>query len=409
MIGVAGVGKVIYMIYSHSRLETFRNCPLSFKLRYIDKIRTSRESIEAFMGSRVHEALEKLYRDLQVAKMNSEDQLVEYYRISWEKNWHPGVFIVKKELSPDNYLAAGETCIRNYYRKHHPFDRGSTIWLERQVNIPLDQEGRYRLIGVVDRLVDQGEGRYEIHDYKTSRFLPDQQELDRDRQLALYQLAVESSFEDVEEVRLVWHFLTFDKIMESRRTPEELERVKEETIELIETIEGSGEFEPRESELCSWCLFQDICPLRKHLFVVEALPLELFRKEEGVRLADRYVELRDKRNEIEAELKNLKEEISRYCEENQVERLRGTSSILTVKQVESLSFPLADSRERSALEELLKELGHWEEVSTLNTRELGKAILERRWIEEDLQRLEPYVTKREDLRISVRKAESIDE
>ena len=48
-------------LYSHSRLSTFENCPLKFKYTYIDKIETGiEESIEAFLGSRVHEALEKL-------------------------------------------------------------------------------------------------------------------------------------------------------------------------------------------------------------------------------------------------------------------------------------------------------------------------------------------------------------
>ncbi len=397
------------MIYSHSMLEAFRNCPLSFKLRYIDKIKTDRVSVEAFMGSRVHETLEKLYRDLLVAKMNSEDQLVDYYRLSWEKNWHSGVFTVQKDLSPENYLAAGEAYIRSYYRRNHPFDQGHTIWLERQVRIPLDQEGRYQFNGVVDRLVDQGEGRYEIHDYKSSRRLPDQEELNRDRQLALYQLAVESSFKDVREVKLVWHFLAFDKVMESRRTPQELEQLKGETIGLIEEIEASGDFEPRESELCSWCVYQDICPVRKHLWEVEVLPVERFKEDEGVKLADRYMELKRRKEEIEKELDALREDISRYCQENQVVRLRGTSAILSVKREEVLSFPPANSKERFTLEELLREMGYWEEVSTLSPKKLGKAISEGRWNEDDLARLKPYVIRKESVKITTRRAEDLEE
>ena len=47
--------------YSHSRLSTFEQCPLKFKFQYIDKIEKAEESVEAFMGKRVHEVLEKLY------------------------------------------------------------------------------------------------------------------------------------------------------------------------------------------------------------------------------------------------------------------------------------------------------------------------------------------------------------
>ena len=50
-------------IYSYSRIKTFENCPLTYRYRYIDRIKVDTEGVEAFMGSRVHESLKKLYRD----------------------------------------------------------------------------------------------------------------------------------------------------------------------------------------------------------------------------------------------------------------------------------------------------------------------------------------------------------
>lgn len=47
-------------VYSHSRLSCFEQCPQKFKLQYIDKVETEvEESVEAFLGSRTHETLEK--------------------------------------------------------------------------------------------------------------------------------------------------------------------------------------------------------------------------------------------------------------------------------------------------------------------------------------------------------------
>ncbi len=40
------------------------------------------------MGSRVHEALEKLYRDLKVTKLNTLEEILDFYRQDWEKNWN---------------------------------------------------------------------------------------------------------------------------------------------------------------------------------------------------------------------------------------------------------------------------------------------------------------------------------
>ena len=41
------------LLYSYSRLRAFENCPLQFRYRYLDRIQSEFESIEAFNGKRV--------------------------------------------------------------------------------------------------------------------------------------------------------------------------------------------------------------------------------------------------------------------------------------------------------------------------------------------------------------------
>jgi len=389
------------MTYSHSKLETYRNCPLSFKLRYIDGVRTGREGIEAFMGSRVHEALEKLYRDLRMCKRMSEDELVEVYHAFWERSWHDGVKVVRREYLPEHYRAVGEKALRDYFRRYHPFDQGSTVWLEKKVEIPLDAAGRYRMTGVVDRLTALEGGIYEIHDYKTSQTLPDQAAADADRQLALYQMAVESAFPDAREVRLVWHYLVFDKEVHSKRGPAELEQLRQETIGLIREIEAVSEFPPREGVLCDWCEYQPLCPLCKHLVEVEELPPAEFAADEGVRLADRYAELNAAKRAAEAEIKRLKEDIAAYCRQHGVEKLRGSDSLVSVKFSRTPAFPGTGEEERAVLEKALRAMGRWDEVSSLDTRKLGKVVGERKWPDGQLTLLDPYVRWEENVTITV--------
>ncbi len=71
-------------IYSHSRLSTFETCPLRYKFGYIDKIEREKEGIEAFLGSRFHEAMEMLYKDLKF-KVYSLQELLEFYEMRWDK------------------------------------------------------------------------------------------------------------------------------------------------------------------------------------------------------------------------------------------------------------------------------------------------------------------------------------
>jgi len=247
--------------YSPSRISTYESCPRQYKYRYIDRIPRDEESIEAFLGSRVHEALNKLYRDFQLGKPPSLPDLLAYYEWDWGRRWHNQVRIVKQDYSIDHYKRLGKRCLVNYYQAHKPFDRGQTLGLEHKVTSSLDQAGRYRIQGYVDRLVRVQPGCYEIHDYKTSGRLPAQDQIDADRQLALYQLGVVGMWPDAEEIELVWHYVAFGKELRSRRTPEALERLKKATIALIDRIEADTEFTPIKSLLCQWCAYLSICPI----------------------------------------------------------------------------------------------------------------------------------------------------
>ena len=80
--------RISLAIYSHSKLSTFENCKYKYKLRYVDGIKPEfKATIETFMGSRVHETLEKLYKDLKFMKENSLEDLIKYLNDRWEREW----------------------------------------------------------------------------------------------------------------------------------------------------------------------------------------------------------------------------------------------------------------------------------------------------------------------------------
>ena len=58
-------------IFSHSRLWLYENCPEAYKVKYIDKkFPDLPKSIEAFLGSMVHDSLEWLYTEKKTRKNN---------------------------------------------------------------------------------------------------------------------------------------------------------------------------------------------------------------------------------------------------------------------------------------------------------------------------------------------------
>ena len=246
-------------IYSHSRLNTFEQCPLKYKYKYIDKIIIIQTSIEAFLGKIVHNTLEWLYSQVKKNKIPIIDEVITYYATDWEKNYTPIIIIVKKELTTKDYFNKGIQFLLGYYTQHKPFD-DNTLEVEKRIMINLDENGEYKLQGFIDRLVHNLEkDELEIHDYKTGNSLPTQEKIESDRQLALYSIAIKELFGQDKEVLLIWHYLAHNQKIVSKRTNEQLQELKKEIIELIKKIEATTEFPPNKSVLCDWCEHKSMC------------------------------------------------------------------------------------------------------------------------------------------------------
>lgn len=249
-------------VFSHSRLSSFEKCPKQFYFRYVLRLPAETESVEAFLGKRVHEVLERLYLVVREGRVPSLAQVVRRFHANWEEAFQAErVRIVRNELDPAHYREVGVRSLRNFYRRYYPFDGEETLGIEERVSFALDAAGTYRMQGVIDRLVRARDGAVEIHDYKTGRRVPPQRALDEDRQLALYQLGLAARLDGAPEVRLVWHYLAVDQMRVSRRNAEQLEALRERTIGLIDSIQGEQRFEPRPGPLCSWCEYRERCPI----------------------------------------------------------------------------------------------------------------------------------------------------
>ena len=369
--------------YSHSQLSTYETCPYQYRLHYIQKIKMDTEGIEAFMGSRVHDTLEKLYRDLKMTKLNTLEELIAFYHQCWEKNWSEAVQIIRKEYHAEDYRRLGEKCITDYYKRYYPFDQGRTLGLEETIYFPLEEEKGYWIRGVIDRLPLLDHSILEIHDYKTSSRLPSQADVQSDRQLAFYQMGVEGKWKDIQEIKLIWHYLAFDAEVQSLRTPEELQQLRQETMELIKKIESDRDFSPKESPLCSWCDYQSLCPKRRHRMVAESLPPNEYLQEEGVNLVNRYVELKEKKGiligEIDAELARVEEALFTYAQREELEAIYGSDHVAKIKTEVKEKYPLKGDPNRKALDEFIKNAGKWMEVSDLNPWMLARVIERRGW------------------------------
>lgn len=393
--------------YSHSQLSTYETCPHKYKLAYIDKIEVETEGVEAFMGSRVHEALEKLYRDLKVTKLNTLEELLSFYRQSWEKNWNDMIQIVRKDYSAEDYRHLGEKCITDYYKRYYPFDHGKTLGLEEYIYFPLEKEKDYSIRGFIDRVTLVDSSILEIHDYKTSNRLPSKGDVESDRQLAFYQMGVAEKWQDIQEIRLIWHYLTFDTEIHSSRTPNQLLQLRKATLELIQRIETDRRFLPNGGPLCDWCDYQGFCPQRKHLIVVENLPPNEYLNEEGVVLVNRYVEMNERKRlsneEIDAELAKIEEALYAYARKGELEAVFGSDHVARIKIEMKEKYPLKGDPNRRALDEMIKKAGKWMEVSDLNPWMLARIMSRGGWPPSLVNNVKEFSTVEENRSITVSK------
>jgi len=378
-------------IYSHSRLAIFGTCPRQYWFAYIERPDIEvPDTVEAFLGSRVHDALEALYRALLGGRRMSREELIQWYEAEWDRQWHEGVRIVRPDFRARDYCEVGRQCLAGYYDGHQPFDRDRTLALERLVQIDLDDSGKYRMRGIIDRLTQRTDGTYEIHDYKTSNWLMTQGAADTDRQLALYQIGVQGMWNDVRSVDLVWHFLRFGKEIRSCRSPEQLGAVKAQCIAVIDDIESRGKeannFPTKSSSLCDWCDYRELCPATKHYVAVESLLPKEYKADEGVGLVDRWAAMRDQRRELEEKAQAIKEEeeavqeeILAFAEQHGLESVAGSSYRVDITQGVSIEYPKTGDEGREVFEEALRAVGLWDEVITLNWQKL-KSL----WLAEDV-------------------------
>src|SRR3989338_2067058 len=148
-------------IYSHSRLGTFEQCRLKYKYTYIDHIRKEGQAVEAFLGQRVHDVMEKLYAERKF-KLPTLDELQNHFNLAWDKNWNNEVFIVRKDRTTEDYRKLGLKAVEDYYKWYNPFEEGKMLGVEKQLVFHLDENGQYRVQGYIDRLMEKEDGHYEI-------------------------------------------------------------------------------------------------------------------------------------------------------------------------------------------------------------------------------------------------------
>jgi len=386
--------------YSKSRIGTFNTCPRQYKFEYIEKASVEKPlGVEMFLGNAVHRVLEKLYTLKRNGRVQTLDEVLKFYHECWEGPDIDKIKVTRDGLGVDDYIKVGAEALRKYYETMHPFDDGEVIALEKSINFPLDPGGKFNISGRIDRISKDKDGLVEIIDYKTKTSLPSQQAFDNDDQMGLYQLGVLYSWPEFKNIRLKQYFLRQGVTMATTMDTDRLEEIKYRTYQNILEIEkaqADDDFPPKEGPICDWCVYHKLCPAKRHRLALDGEIAMEFDAKMGKDLAGKYLKLNSQKKILESELKALKQDIVRYCEEIDVTNIMADTGSVTLYVKESEAFPSksADEDAYLTLSQLAREAG-LEESFKLDERALYNEFYAKEKLSEDMkEKAKKYLVKK---------------
>lgn len=244
---------------SPSKVSSFTECPLAFRLAYIDAI-PQLPFAPAVKGTLVHSALEGLVWNHRPGQRSPAAARAEL-EAAWEE------MRSTPELTGLGLDAAGEArllreaglLVESYLALEDP-NAVRAIGVELGVETRL---GALVLRGIIDRLDLNDDGGLVVVDYKTGRAPPPRFQHSRMAGVHLYALLCLRLFGRVpDEVRLL--YLGNRAVVSAVPTEQSLrghQRRTEAVWRAIERASTDADFRPKASPLCRYCSYQSFCPV----------------------------------------------------------------------------------------------------------------------------------------------------
>ena len=236
---------------SYSRISAYLFCPYKYKLIYIDN-RYIPVNADIIFGQIIHKTLEQYHsrngKDLQ--------ELMECYDASWKNEGF------ESPQQSFEYYRRGTEMLENYFKSFSVSDV-KILYTEKSFDANI---GKYRFVGIIDRIDEYPDGKKEIMDYKTHARVWEQERLDKDLQLTLYAYACKNVF-GFNPDKISVYFLSNNTKMYTRRSAKEIEDSINLALNTAENI-MSDNFEA-DTAKCGNCDFKLKCKFSSYKNEVE--------------------------------------------------------------------------------------------------------------------------------------------
>lgn len=241
---------------SPSRASDYRQCPLKYRLRAIDRIEEPK-TIHQVKGTLVHAVLETMFD--WPREERTYPAAVKQLRPAWEAMREAEPACAEPVQDELQLLIDARALLKGYFQMENPlgFDPHAQ---EMRVDTVLPNGVPVR--GFIDRVDVAPTGEVRIVDYKTGKMPRPRFSQDALAQMKFYGLVYWRLF-GVVPTQLKLMYLGPMRSLAVDPTLEELEYVEHDLDCLWSKITEDGlrgEFQPRVSRLCDWCSFQSMCP-----------------------------------------------------------------------------------------------------------------------------------------------------
>ncbi len=258
---VGGPVEVRRPALSPSRASDFKQCPLLYRLRAIDRL--PEPSTPAQMrGTVVHGALERLYALPAASRVPATAKtLVEP---AWQEMTasRPELTADLEPALQERLLDEARALLTKYYLLEDP-TRFEPESCEQRVEVELADGTLLR--GFVDRIDVAPTGELRVVDYKTGRAPAAERGLAEAKsmfQMKFYAVAVLRS-RGVLPARLRLLYLADGQVLDYTPDLDELLRFEKTLMAMWSAIQSAGmtgDFRPKPSRLCDWCAHHEHCP-----------------------------------------------------------------------------------------------------------------------------------------------------
>ena len=229
---------------SESKYQTFKQCKLKYRYRYVDRLPEPEESNTDALhfGSYIHKILE------DGVNAKTQEELVQ---IAEEVK---GTYKVSEK-----YDGKDLKCIQNFLKFNEQLE--DTVACELVFEVPVKDD--ITLNGVIDRVIKGKDGGYLIIDYKTSKREKSKVELYQDSQLKGYVYAI-SKLYDVPFSKIIaahYYPLTNNFVHVQYSTPQIAAHARKIVDEVWKIRKSKkDEMKPNRNDFCNWCAYKTACP-----------------------------------------------------------------------------------------------------------------------------------------------------